>query len=270
MRESSEERPEQPSEQTQQPSEFLNRCLVDGDTAEQARAKRLRRKSLLASLGIEAALLAALALVPLFALSERALVRQVLIPLPPPRGWHSDTRARPDTGGTPPTIRKHHFPLAIVAPPTIPKNVPTNENAATSTTGLASSNAQYFDPPGIPGGIESLTPRSTPPLPETAHPPAEHKRVVHSSVVQEALLERRIEPKYPILAIQTRRQGTVRLRAIIGTDGSVNSLEMLSGDPFLAQAALDAVRQWHYRPTLLNGQAVEVETYITVIFQLQR
>lgn len=62
--------------------------------------------------------------------------------------------------------------------------------------------------------------------------------------------------------------GTVRLRAIIATDGSVQNLEVLSGHPILAQAAKDAVRQWRYRPTLLSGVPVEVETYITVNFVL--
>jgi protein TonB len=58
-------------------------------------------------------------------------------------------------------------------------------------------------------------------------------------------------------------------RAVIGTDGEVHSLEVLSGNPILAQAALAAVRQWRYRPTLLSGQPVEVETQITVNFVLE-
>ena len=64
--------------------------------------------------------------------------------------------------------------------------------------------------------------------------------------------------------------GTVRLRAIISRNGTVTSLEPLSGHPVLAQAALEAVRQWRYRPTLLHGDPVEVETYITVIFTLSK
>ena len=63
-----------------------------------------------------------------------------------------------------------------------------------------------------------------------------------------------------------RLSGEVRLRAIIATDGSVRELTLLSGNPLLAQAAMAAVREWRYRPTLLNGQAVAVETYITVNF----
>ena len=106
--------------------------------------------------------------------------------------------------------------------------------------------------------------------PPTSHPAGHKGRVAHSSDVQSALLVRRVEPVYPLLAIQARREGAVRLRAMIATNGLVSSLEVLSGDPILAQAARDAVQQWRYRPTLLNGEPVEVETYITVIFQLQR
>ena len=62
--------------------------------------------------------------------------------------------------------------------------------------------------------------------------------------------------------------GTVRLRAIIATDGSIQHLEVLSGSEILARAAVDAVRQWRYRPTLLSGVPVEIETYITVTFVL--
>ena len=79
----------------------------------------------------------------------------------------------------------------------------------------------------------------------------------------------RIEPRYPPLALETRTQGTVRLRAIISSDGRITALEVISGHPLLVQAALEAVRQWRYRPTLLNGEPVEVETSITVNFQLE-
>ena len=75
---------------------------------------------------------------------------------------------------------------------------------------------------------------------------------------------------YPPLARQTRISGTVRLHAIIGKNGSVQQLEVISGHPLLVQAALDAVRQWRYRPTLLNGEPVEVDTTIDVIFSLNQ
>ena len=112
----------------------------------------------------------------------------------------------------------------------------------------------------------------TPPLVEPPHvvQPAQHeKRTLKvSEGVLEAQLISRIEPQYPSLALQTKTQGTVRLHAIISRDGRTTSLDVLSGHPFLVKAALDAVRQWRYRPTLLNGEPVEVETSITVIFRL--
>ena len=84
------------------------------------------------------------------------------------------------------------------------------------------------------------------------------------------MLIRRVEPVYPPLAWQIHREGRVELRALISTDGTIQSLQVISGDPFFLQSALDAVRQWRYRPTVLNGQPVEIETYITVIYTLQR
>jgi protein TonB len=92
--------------------------------------------------------------------------------------------------------------------------------------------------------------------------------VRRSEGIQAGLLIRRVEPDYPALARQTHLQGTVQLHAVIGRDGSIDSLEVLSGHPLLVKAALDAVRQWRYRPTLLGGEPVAVETYITVHFVL--
>ena len=88
--------------------------------------------------------------------------------------------------------------------------------------------------------------------------------------VQAARIVNRVQPVYPPLARQTRISGTVRLHAIIGKDGTIQSLEVLSGHPLLQQAALDAVRQWRYQPTLLNGDPVDVDTTIDVIFSLNQ
>jgi protein TonB len=82
------------------------------------------------------------------------------------------------------------------------------------------------------------------------------------------MLIRRVEPLYPQLAVQLRREGRVELHAVISTDGSIQSLEVISGDPLLIRSALAAVREWRYRPTILNGQPVEVDTHITVIYTL--
>ena len=88
--------------------------------------------------------------------------------------------------------------------------------------------------------------------------------------VQAARILNRVNPTYPALARQTRISGTVRLHAIISKDGTIQQLEVMSGHPLLQQAALDAVRQWRYQPTLLNGEPVEVDTTIDVIFSLNQ
>jgi protein TonB len=84
------------------------------------------------------------------------------------------------------------------------------------------------------------------------------------------MLTHRVEPVYPTLARQLGRAGRVELRAVIATDGTIQSLQVVSGDPLFYQSAMDAVRQWRYRATVLNGEAVEVDTFITVIYNISR
>ena len=87
--------------------------------------------------------------------------------------------------------------------------------------------------------------------------------------MQAANLITQVRPVYPPLAKQARISGTVELSAIIGKDGRVQDLKVVRGHPLLVQAALDAVKNWVYRPTLLNGEPVEVSTTIDVNFTLQ-
>jgi TonB family protein len=96
------------------------------------------------------------------------------------------------------------------------------------------------------------------------------QRVRVARDVQKAKLLQHPEPVYPPLALQARISGVVRLNAIIGKDGTVEKLTLVSGHPVLVQPALDAVKQWVYQPTLLNGQAVEVATQIEVNFTLEQ
>lgn len=96
--------------------------------------------------------------------------------------------------------------------------------------------------------------------------PAGSIQVVAS--VQEANLTNRVTPQYPPLAKAARVQGTVKFQATIGKDGTVQNLQLLSGPPLLVQAAMQAVRQWTYKPTLLNGEPVVVVTTIDVNFTL--
>jgi len=101
-----------------------------------------------------------------------------------------------------------------------------------------------------------------------AAPPSPPQRVAVTSTLEAAKLISRIQPVYPAIAIQARIQGNVVLHAIISKEGGVSELQVLSGHPLLVSAALEAVRQWRYSPTLLSGQPVEVETTITVSFIL--
>jgi protein TonB len=118
-------------------------------------------------------------------------------------------------------------------------------------------------------GIPQVAPLPSPPaVKEVVKPPAP-QRIRVGGNVQQAKLISQPKPVYPALAKQARIQGTVRLNAIIGKDGLIANLQVASGHPLLVPAALEAVRQWQYGPTLLNGETVEVVTQIDVIFTLQ-
>ncbi len=123
---------------------------------------------------------------------------------------------------------------------------------------------------GVIGGIISNQPLVAPPPPP---PPVKKKKATPKRIrvggsVQKARLAKRVSPRYPPLARQARIQGTVKLTAIISKDGSIQKLEVGGGHPLLVPAALEAVKQWRYKPTLLNNEAVEVVTQIDVIFKL--
>ncbi|HVR22263.1 MAG TPA: energy transducer TonB [Candidatus Polarisedimenticolia bacterium] len=114
---------------------------------------------------------------------------------------------------------------------------------------------------GVLGGIISSTPVA---VPKVATP----QRVRVSAGVTSGLLVRKVNPVYPPLARQARISGTVVLRAVISKDGSIENLSLVSGHPMLAPAAIDAVKQWKYKPYLLNGEPVEVDTEVQVNFTL--
>jgi periplasmic protein TonB len=117
---------------------------------------------------------------------------------------------------------------------------------------------------GVIGGILSSS-SSAPKLSKTV-PTVQRVRV--SQGVTKGMLIYRIEPTYPPVARLARIQGVVVLTAIISKDGTIQNLQLVSGHPMLAPAAIEAVKQWRYKPFLLNGQPVEVETTVTVTFQL--
>lgn len=119
---------------------------------------------------------------------------------------------------------------------------------------------------GVIGGIINAT-SSLAAIPKFV--PVVPQRVRISQGVTKGLVVHRVEPVYPTLARTARVQGEVILSAIIDTNGQITNLQLVSGHPMLVPAAFAAVREWRYKPYLLNGQPVEVETTITVIFTLQ-
>jgi TonB family protein len=124
--------------------------------------------------------------------------------------------------------------------------------------------------PGASGDavLQIIGPEGRVPVPSNATGTSERIRV--GGNVQQANLVRQERPIYPPEAKQARLQGVVKLQAIINRDGSIQQLDLLSGHPVLAPAALAAVKNWVYQPTLLNGNPVEVITQIDVNFTLSQ
>jgi TonB family protein len=245
----------------------LGRCLMEGDPEESSGARRRSRKAFTASLTIEFLLLALIVATPLLTGVAQPQLKRML---PPQLAFFGNWREHIQNQHLAPTAPGHTLQIRdVFFNPTVPK--PTNA----FLPGEESENEVIPYGPGgegVPGGVETAGIGFTPPIqpPHAEQPVQESKRPLKLSAgVVEAQLISRIEPAYPPLAVQTKREGTVLLHAIIGKDGRITSLDVLSGDPLLVKAALDAVRQWRYRPTLLNGEPVEVETSITVIFRLR-
>jgi protein TonB len=124
-------------------------------------------------------------------------------------------------------------------------------------------------PGGIPGGsaggvMGGILSSSNVAVPKVATP----QRVRVSQGVSTGLLIRKVQPNYPQLAKQARIQGHVILQAEISKDGTIQNLQLISGHPMLAPAAIEAVKQWRYKPYLLNGEPVAVETQVDVNFSL--
>jgi periplasmic protein TonB len=210
--------------------------------------------------------LAILILIPLIyteALPKTLMSSILLAPPPPP--------PPPPPPAAVQVIRKpvQHLMDAgkLVTPKAIPKDIKIIKEEAEPPDmgGMAG---------GVPGGVAGgsaggvlggvIGGAGTAPPPPRVTP----KRVTVGGNVQAARLVNRVQPLYPPLARQTRISGTVKLHAIIGKNGAVEQLQVVSGHPLLVQSALDAVRQWRYQPTLLNGDPVEVDTEIDVIFSL--
>jgi protein TonB len=161
-----------------------------------------------------------------------------------------------------------------MAPKTIPKDIAMIKEedlpppSASGVVGGVPGGVAGGSMGGVLGGIVGAVPMAAPPPPKVEKPKVSRIRV--GGNVQAANLIRRVIPVYPPLAKQARIQGTVRFQAIIGKDGTIQNLQLVSGHPLLVAAAQQAVSQWVYRPTLLNGDPVEVVTTIDVNFTLSQ
>src|SRR5947209_13798366 len=171
----------------------------------------------------------------------------------------------------------------LMAPKAVPKEVATikEEELPPPTSGVAGvvggvpGGVAGGAPGGVLGGIIGSVPSAAPPPPppppkKVEEKPATPQRIKIGGSVQQAKLVRQPHPVYPPLAKQARIQGTVKLSANISKDGTIQHLEVISGHPLLVPSALEAVKQWVYQPTLLNGEPVEVQTQIDVNFTLSQ
>lgn len=231
--------------------------LVESTGRIRTRSSRYAAGSLL----VEAALVSTLILIPW--LYPVALPRKFLtVPLiaPPP----AVAVAPVERVAASPVSHSEEFQHTLIAPPTIPIGIHTVVDSvpAGPITGDLGQ--------GMGNGVTGV-----PLLPATTPPPVQHVRSapprgpLHvSSGVAAGQLVVPIQPRYPAIALAAHIQGTVVVAAIISTEGRIESLHVLGGPPMLTAAAVDAIRQARYRPWTLNGQPVEVETTINVVFSL--
>ncbi|MCU1302064.1 MAG: TonB family protein [Candidatus Sulfotelmatobacter sp.] len=136
------------------------------------------------------------------------------------------------------------------------KSSATNEAPALSLTGIAPAG----NGGGLPNLIDSQSKAPTPVL----------QTLSVSQGVSQGLLVKKVQPKYPANALRLRVEGGVQLMATISKNGDISTVSVLHGDPQLSHAAVDAVKQWKYKPYLLNGEPVEIQTQITVNFKLPK
>jgi len=195
------------------------------------------------------------------ALPAQKFISMLEAPAPPPApapGPRSVSRA---------TQARSQFDRGVLVPPReIPRTIAVVHDdlsapSLSSDAGIGVPNAVSYS--AANNMITQLLRSAPVPMPKVVV-----NKVRVSSGVAQGLLVRRVKPQYPPLARQARIQGTVVLQAVIGKDGSVQNLRVVSGHPMLTAAAIDAVKQWLYRPYYLNGEPVAVDTQINVNFTL--
>jgi protein TonB len=163
-------------------------------------------------------------------------------------------------------IVKQFISNQLMAPKVIPKTIDRIvESAPPPDTGVVGG-VEGGSAGGVIGGVIGGVPPPPPPPPKPK--PSGPQRI--GGNVMEANLIRRVQPVYPPLAKSARVQGTVEFTATISKEGNIENLQLVRGHPLLVNAAKEAVLQWKYRPTMLNGSPVEVITDIIVNFTLSQ
>ena len=239
----------------------LRGCLVEGDPEQRKRERSVRRRALLVSILLQSTALIVLVLIPLFAKPERIVLGSIATPIPP---YHHVSEQRSATPQQPVNEKR----VCFVCFNSKPANLTTSSRNESSTDADEPSGSIGMNGPSVPCPSCIDIGRTEGPRPPTTPDPGT-KRVSRARI-DPAMLIRRVEPVYPPLMRQIRRTGRVELRAVIGTDGTIQSLRVVSGDPGFYQSAIDAVSEWRYKPTVLNGRPVEVDTFITVIYNMSQ
>jgi len=236
------------------------------------RFKTNRGKATAVSFVIQAVIVSFLVLIPLIfveALPTHQLMTELVAPPPPPPP--PPPAAAPAAARPQPVVKQELNPNELRTPTKIPKQIVKTQEVASAAPPSNAPAAVGGVVGGVPGGVAGgqvggvLGGVLNSPV---AVPKVELKRVRVSQGVSEGLLTHKVEPQYPPLAKQAHIQGTVVLHALIGKDGAVKNLQVVSGHPMLSGAAISAVKQWRYKPYMLNGQPVEIDTTITVNFTL--
>jgi protein TonB len=225
--------------------------------------KTARGRTTTFSFILEAVIIGVMVLIPLIfteALPHAQLMMSLVAPPPPPPP-------------PPPPAAVHVVKVVqtdivngqLRTPTKIPKKVEIikEEEAPPPSTGVVGG-----VPGGMPGGAMNGVIGGIISNAPMAVPKVAVQRVRVSQGVTQGMVLHKVQPTYPPLARTARVQGSVILAAVIGKDGAIQNLHVLSGHPLLQQAALEAVKQWRYRPYILNGEPVEVDTQVTVNFTL--
>ncbi len=239
----------------------------------QARKKTRKPVTVTVSAIAHAGLIIILVLIPLIqtqAITIPPIDQSLLAP-------RVDARKVVEVFSTKPRIQKstQADPNLLTAPQSIPKIIDYVDEPTIPSEGLLPSAARNTlgsllrDLMNPTAETTAPSDPGPPPPPPPPAPIVKPEPIRQGGVVQAANLIYKVNPVYPLLARQTRVQGVVVMEAVISREGLIESLRVVTGHPLLNQAALDAVRQWRYRPTMLNGEPVEVITMVTVTFTLQ-